>query len=150
MVKRCFDPKHSNFRNYGGRGITVCDEWLNDCPSFVLWAVSNGYKPGLQIDRRDNDKGYSPGNCRFVTPANNSWRRRIKSTKSSSRFRGVFFRREHNSCAKPWRVCIVKNGVRFNVGDYATELEAASAYDSKAVELFGSEAVLNFPEAVGV
>lgn len=49
----------------------MCDEWRNDRQSFIDWCVSHGHSEGLQIDRIDNDKGYSPDNCRFVTPAEN-------------------------------------------------------------------------------
>ena len=71
ILKRCYDRKSRSYPRYGGRGITMCDEWRNDRNSFVRWCIANGYAPGLQIDRIDNDKGYSPDNCRFVTPAEN-------------------------------------------------------------------------------
>ena len=62
-------------RAYQDRGITVCDEWLI-FENFRDWALSHGYKEGLQIDRRDNDKGYCPENCRWVTPKENTNNRR--------------------------------------------------------------------------
>lgn len=62
-------------RTYQDRGITVCDEWLV-FENFRDWALSHGYKEGLQIDRRDNDKGYCPENCRWVTPKENVNNRR--------------------------------------------------------------------------
>lgn len=58
-------PTHKKHKDYYDRGITLCDEWKNYTP-FKAWALSNGYTPDLEIDRRDNDKGYSPDNCRFV------------------------------------------------------------------------------------
>ena len=58
-------------KNYSSRGIKVCDEW-NDFRSFYSWAMGNGYCEGLQIDRINNDLGYSPNNCRWVTPAENN------------------------------------------------------------------------------
>ena len=67
MRARCHNPKHPKFRIYGARGIAVCEEWRNDPNAFLDWALANGYKPGLQIDRLDNDCGYAPANCRWAT-----------------------------------------------------------------------------------
>jgi hypothetical protein len=71
MKSRCYNPNKENYRNYGGRGIQVCEEWRGDFYSFYTWATHNGWKKGLEIDRIDNDKGYSPENCRCVTKAEN-------------------------------------------------------------------------------
>ena len=67
MKERCYNPATHNYSRYGGRGITVCDEWRNDLAAFVQWAEENGYKRGLEIDRKDSDRGYSPDNCRWVS-----------------------------------------------------------------------------------
>lgn len=67
MKSRCYKTKDINFHSYGGRGITVCKEWRNSLPVFYNWAIKNGYKQGLQLDRIDVNKGYTPDNCRFVT-----------------------------------------------------------------------------------
>ena len=67
MKKRCNYPNASEYENYGGRGISVCEEWSNSFQNFYNWAINNGWSKGLTIDRIENDKGYCPANCRWVT-----------------------------------------------------------------------------------
>lgn len=76
MIQRCTNSKSRGYKGYGGRGISVNKNWRNDFKSFYSWAISNDYSTGKQLDRIDNDKGYFPENCRWVTPAQNSKNRR--------------------------------------------------------------------------
>lgn len=78
---RCRYPSATNYAYYGGRGIKLCREWAENPPAFVEWVLSNGWRPGLEVDRIDVDGDYSPENCRLLTHKENSQRtRRIKTT----------------------------------------------------------------------
>lgn len=76
MLARCYRESHPSYPDYGARGITVCDEWREDKIAFIRWSLENGYAPELSIDRKDNDQGYSPDNCRWVTMAVQSTNKR--------------------------------------------------------------------------
>lgn len=67
MKARCYDRTHHNYKNYGGKGIVVCDEWFYDNEKFVYWAITHGYKPGLSIERININKNYCPENCTWIT-----------------------------------------------------------------------------------
>jgi len=86
LMMRCGHHKGASAKilaNYAGRGITVCPEWQH-LKTFEQWALANGWKKELQLDRIDNDKGYSPENCRFVTPKEN-----VRNRRNTVKIRGV-------------------------------------------------------------
>ena len=67
MMSRCYNKNSWNYKWYGGKGITVCDEWRNDFLNFRDWALENGYSKELTLDRIDGEKDYCPENCRWIT-----------------------------------------------------------------------------------
>lgn len=75
MLSRCYHPTNIRYKNYGGRGIKICDEWLNNKERFFEWAFSNGYEPSLSIDRVDVNGNYTPQNCRWATSKEQSLNR---------------------------------------------------------------------------
>lgn len=83
MKQRCFNPNDKDYEKYGGRGITLCDEWKEDFCKFKSWAIANGYSQELSIDRIENNGNYEPSNCRWATQSQqNSNRRSYKWRKN--------------------------------------------------------------------
>lgn len=78
MVTRCYNTSRDKYKDYGGRGITIWQEWLDDPTKFFKWARENGYRDDLEIDREKNHLGYTPENCRWVTRSVNVENRRSR------------------------------------------------------------------------
>lgn len=77
MKQRCSNPNNKYYHRYGARGISVCAEWLESYDDFYTWAVAHDYARGLQIDRINNDGNYTPDNCRWATPKENTGNRSV-------------------------------------------------------------------------
>lgn len=88
MIKRCYNPKTESYKNYGGRGITVCDRWRN---SFEAFYADMGTKPSnrMSLDRINNNGNYEPSNCRWATPRQQTINRRERQTVQSNNSTGV-------------------------------------------------------------
>ena len=92
MKSRCLRKSHPKYGRYGGRGIRICDDWMT-IEGFAAWALANGWQEGLTLDRTDNDEGYFPENCRWVSVSENS---RKKSTTKLSLFQAQEIRMRIN------------------------------------------------------
>lgn len=86
MKQRCYNPNGTKYKDYGGRGIKICDEWLNDRQKFEQWSLSHGYENGLTIDRIDVNGNYEPSNCRWIT--NSEQQRNKRLPKGGVEFKG--------------------------------------------------------------
>ena len=80
MRDRCYNPNNDAYKNYGAKGVKICQEWLNDFMAFKNWALSNGYSNSLTIDRVDSSGNYEPSNCEWVTKSENTRRANIGRT----------------------------------------------------------------------
>lgn len=78
MKSRCLNPNVDNYKFYGDKGVLVCEEWLYSFQAFYEWAMKNGYKDGLTIDRVDSEGNYCPQNCRWITQSENASRANVK------------------------------------------------------------------------
>lgn len=126
MKNRCKDTTKPN---YGGRGITVCDEWNDSYIVFRTWAESSGYREGLSIDREKNDLGYSPDNCRWTTSTVQS-RNRRSAAGSSSKYIGVY----RCNTRQMWVAQVTINKKKKTLGLHETELAAAVTRDQFIVD----------------
>ena len=137
IKKRCYYEKHNQYHRYGGRGITICDRWLESFENFFE-DVSEGYEKGLQLDRINNDGDYEPSNVRWVTKQQNDFNRGSRPN-SSSKFKGVSW----NTAKNMWVAQIYKDGKHEFLGYFFDESDAATCYNNRAVILFGNNAHIN-------
>lgn len=142
MKQRCNNPKNKNYEKYGGRGIKICAEWLNDPKKFFDWAIKNGYKEGLSIDRIDVNGNYEPDNCRWADNETQCLNQRLRKDNKTGH-KGIYY------SEGVYRVQITRNKKRYYFGSYKTLPEAIKVLeDAKAMvkeaqpdepKLFGDE-----------
>lgn len=140
LISRCYNPKNIGYKYYGDRGIMVCQEWRSTPKSFIEWAEANGWQKGLQLDRIENDKGYSPNNCQFTTGSKNRLNGRLLQINNTSGFRGVAWHKGNKS----YRITITVEGYTHYLGQRDTATEAAKARDAFVIK-HNVCTPLNFP-----
>ena len=131
LKDRVFNLKSKDYYNYGGRGITICEEWKNDFVPFYNWAIENGYEEnkGLSIDRIDNDGNYEPHNCRWTTQTMQSRNQRMQKNNTSG-YKGVYFKKDNNK----YQAQIKVNKKIIYLGSYLNVIEGAIAYNNYIIE----------------
>lgn len=128
MKYRCCNTNAKSYPRYGGRGITICPEWQHDFKAFQEWAISHGYRDDLSIDRIDNNKGYSPDNCRWATKRTQALNR--QPYKHRNHKTPVYEVNGVSKSAKEWaaKIGITADGFtkRYNAGKRGLDLLAPS------------------------
>ena len=129
MIRRCYNPNNKDFRLYGLRGIKVCERWKKDVRKFIE-DMEPSYKPGLSIDRIDNNGNYEPDNCRWAT---NSQQNMNQSPFGTQKHVGVSYSKPRGR----WRGNITQEGKHVHLGYFDTEEEAAQVVKAKRFEVYG-------------
>lgn len=131
MKRRCFNKNNANYHYYGGRGITVCDEWMDYIP-FREWALNNGYKKKLTLDRIDPNGNYEPSNCRWADRTTQAYNKNIQSNNTSGKT-GVVW----DTNTSKWRAEIKKRGVMYRLGHYDDFDKAVEARKAGELKYYG-------------
>lgn len=132
MKLRCNNKNHQAYKDYGGRGIRVCNEWY-DSITFCEWAINNGYEEGLTIDRIDNNGDYCPNNCQWITQKDNNSIGKRRPTRNTSGFTGVEFDNKKNL----YRVRIYKDNKTIELGYYKLLEDAIKSRIDGEIKYFG-------------
>ena len=139
MLIRCNNPNTPYYKNYGAKGISVCDLWLS-YEVFRDWALTSGYAEHLTIDRIDSKKDYSPENCRWATMEVQQRNKPKRSLVCTSKYLGVTARKGTNK----WLARITVSKKTTHLGTFDTELQAAQARDNFITTNGVKHFVMNF------
>ena len=139
MKDRCYNKNNRRYKHYGGKGVKVCKEWINDPKTFIEWALENDWYQGSYLDRRSNDGNYIPENCRFIDIHKSNQNTSLLRANNTSGFRGVCFDKARDK----WISRIDVNGKTVNLGRFDNVEDAAKAYDNEIIKS-NSEHPLNF------
>ena len=134
MIRRCYDKRQNAYKYYGARGIKVCDEWLNPTTghdNFIIWALNNGYRDDLTIDRIDVDGDYCPENCRWVNRSVQAFNKHERKSKLGIRVVA------YNTRQKKYIARISADKKRIFLGYYSTIEEAVSAREQAEIKYYG-------------
>ena len=129
MKQRCYNINNPYYKNYGGRGITIFSDWVDNYAMFRSWAFENGYSEGgdvLTIDRINNDLGYAPTNCRWITRFVQMQNTRLLIKTNTSGYRGVSFKKDRQK----WKAYISINHKQKHLGYFDNKDVAALAYNT--------------------
>ena len=127
MIARCEDPDNPSFGLYFGKGRGICEQWRNSLTDFINWSLENGWRKGLVIDREDNSLGYSPDNCRYVTPQVNTHNSDVQR-RNKTGYAGVWYDSKrgkfHSSVSG---IDVAKNRGKKHIGSFFTAEQAVTA-----------------------
>lgn len=131
MLDRCNNENSTFYYEYGERGIEVCKEWC-EFESFMEWAFESGYDANLEIDRKDNNLGYFPDNCRWVDGFTQAYNKRMYRSNSSGVI-GVNWVERDNK----WQARISVNGERISLGSFHNFEDAVEARKEAELKYYG-------------
>jgi len=129
MKARCYSQAYPYYYNYGGRGIIVCKEWLNDFEIFKEWALANGWAKELTLDRIDTNKNYYPNNCRWGTYQIQAINQRICKLNKSG-YSGIFYYKRY----KKWQADIKINYKQIYLGRFISKKEAVETRNNYVIK----------------
>lgn len=125
MKTRCYNKNRDDYKHYGKKGIKICDEWLSDFMAFYSWALNNGYKDDLTIDRKDVNGDYNSNNCRWVDKKTQSRNTSKLYSHNTSGYRGVCWDKNYNK----WCTRISIDGKQIILGYFDSAINGAKVRD---------------------